>query len=295
MKIDSNEKKLSVLITGASTGIGRECALDLDRRGMKVFAGFRRKEDAKALQKQSSKELIPLILDITVDASIRDAVNTVARNTGNNGLYGLVNNAGIVVPGPLEILPICECKRQFDVNVFGTLAITQAFIPLLRKGKGRIIILGSILGKLALPVLGPYSASKFALNALSTSLRIELNPWNIPVSLIEAGNTSTPMWKKAETNGENFIETLSSGNQLLYSELMNGVKTYFETLKTRGISPKCVVKYVVQALISRHPKTRYIVGRDAKLLSFLVKFLPEKMRDRIIIRRFWRKQNNLRK
>src|SRR5258708_33287478 len=182
----------SVVATGASTGIGEACALRLDRRGFHVFAGVRREVDGGALKQKASGRLTPILLDVTDASSIKSAAAAVAASLDEEGLSGLVNNAGIAIAGPLEFLPIDELRRQFEVNVIGQIAVTQAFLPLLRKGHGRIVNMGSISGRLAFPLLGPYAASKFALRALTTALRMELRPWGIPVSIIEPSGIATP-------------------------------------------------------------------------------------------------------
>jgi NAD(P)-dependent dehydrogenase (short-subunit alcohol dehydrogenase family) len=174
----------AVVVTGASTGIGAACALRLDHLGFQVFAGVRRKEDAQALQAKASPQLMPIFLDVTDLDSITAAMHKVAITVGNSGLIGLVNNAGIAVGAPLEFIPITEFRKQLEVNVTGQLAVTQAFLPLLRLAKGRIVNMGSITGRSATPFLGAYSASKFALEALTDALRLELRPWGIWVAIL---------------------------------------------------------------------------------------------------------------
>src|SRR5436190_20383212 len=187
----------SVVITGASTGIGKTCALRLDRLGFQVFAGVRRTEDGETLKRQASQRLTPITIDVTDSGSIAAAASMVATAVGDAGLQGLVNNAGIAVACPLEFLPISLLSQQLEVNVTGQIDVTQVFLPLLRAGNGRIVNMGSISGRMAYPLLGPYCASKFALEALTASLRMELRPWHIPVSIIEPGAIATPIWSKA--------------------------------------------------------------------------------------------------
>src|SRR5712691_5002789 len=177
----------AVVITGAASGIGEACALHLDKLGFCVFAGVRREVDGAALQGKASERLTPLLLDVTDAASIRFAVEIVATGVVETGLAGLVNNAGITVAGPLEFLPVSELRRQLEVNVIGQVAVTQAFLPLLRRGQGRIVNMGSLAGRIATPFIGPYHASKFAMEALTDSLRMELRRWGMHVSLIEPG------------------------------------------------------------------------------------------------------------
>ncbi len=176
----------TVLITGASTGIGEACALWLQDRGYRVFAGVRKSTDAEALQQKSKGHLTPVLLDVADEASIREAVQFVL--TQEPKLEGLVNNAGIAVAGPLEFVPLQELRRVLEVNVVGQVAVTQAFLPLLREARGRVVLMSSISGRVAAPLMGPYAASKFALEAIGDALRRELAPWGIEVSIIEPGN-----------------------------------------------------------------------------------------------------------
>ena len=186
----------AVVITGASTGIGAASAVELARRGFSVFAGVRKRCDGERLKAQSP-HIVPLLLDVTDAGQIAAAAETVGRAVGDAGLAGLVNNAGIVVAGPLEILPLDQLRLQLEVNVVGQIAVTQAFLPLLRKARGRIVNMGSFNGRIASPYLAPYAASKHALEALSDAMRLELRAWGIRVSVIEPGATTTPIWDKS--------------------------------------------------------------------------------------------------
>ena len=176
-----------VVITGASTGIGAASARHLDRLGFRVFAGIRKSQDGERLRAQTSSKLTPIRFDVTDDGSIAAAADTIRAALDGDGLAGLVNNAGIAVPGPIETVPLAEARKQFEVNVLGQIAVTQAFLPLLRQGRGRIVNIGSIAGLTATPFLGLYGASKFALEALTDALRVEVRPWGINVSIIEPG------------------------------------------------------------------------------------------------------------
>ena len=187
----------AVVITGASSGVGRACTAALDRRGWRVFAAVRRDEDARRLGEGASPRWTPLRLDVTDAAQIDAAVQRVNEELGERGLAGLVNNAGIAVFGPLEFVHLDEMRRQLEVNVTGQVAVIQRFLPLLRAAKGRIVNVGSITGRVALPYFGPYTLTKFALEAISDVLRIELRKWGIRVSLVEPGSVDTPMWAKA--------------------------------------------------------------------------------------------------
>ena len=187
MSVARTTSAASVVITGASTGIGAACALALDKLDFRVFAGVRKRADGEALQAQASAKLTPVELDITNSNEIAAALKTIAGEVGDAGLTGLVNNAGIGVVGPLEIVSLDELRRQFEVNVIGLIAVTQALLPLLRKARGRVVNMSSIAGRAAMPYMGPYAASKHALEALSDALRIELQHTGVRVSVIEPG------------------------------------------------------------------------------------------------------------
>lgn len=272
----------AVVITGASTGIGAACALDLDRRGFQVFAGVRRVEDGDRLRQRSSARLAPLRLDVTDPASIRLATEVVQSRVGQSGLAGLINNAGIAVAGPLEAVPIPDLRRQLDVNVIGPVAVTQAFLPLLRQGRGRIINIGSIAGRATMPLMGPYSASKYALEAITDALRLELLPWGIHVSIIEPGAIATPIWEKSNQDAA-ALEAASPEMARLYAGAVAAVKKVVAEAARRAIPPDAVVDAVVQALTASRPKTRYVVGWDAKVRAVMVKWLPDRLADKLLI------------
>ncbi|HYW70434.1 MAG TPA: SDR family oxidoreductase [Pyrinomonadaceae bacterium] len=273
------------LVTGASSGIGRATALLLDRSGFQVFAGVRRGEQGEALRRQASERLTPILLDVTDQHSIEAAARSVADKLGGRALAGLVNNAGIDIAGPLETSSIAEARSQFEVNVIGLLAVTQAFLPLLRQGRGRLVNMGSVLGRLAIPLMGAYSASKFALEGLTDALRIELRPWGILVSLIEPGPVATPLWSKTHLlAGMNEERGAAAGE--LYATANAAAHAAFTKFGQTGISPDRVAAKVFEALMASNPKPRYLVGRDAKALSWLASLVPDRIRDRILIKRF---------
>lgn len=272
----------AVVITGASTGIGAACALTLDRRGFQVFAGVRRVEDGDRLRQQSSARLSPLRLDVTDPASIRVATETVQSLVGQAGLAGLINNAGIAVAGPLEAVPMADLRRQFDVNVIGPAAVTQAFLPLLRRGRGRIVNMGSIAGRATMPLMGPYSASKHALEAMTDALRLELLPWGIRVSIIEPGAIATPIWEKSNQDAA-ALEAASPDMARLYAGAVAAVKKVVAEAARRAIAPDAVVGAVVHALTASRPKTRYVVGWDAKIRALMAQWLPDRVADAVLI------------
>ncbi len=272
-----------IVITGASTGIGAACALGLDRLGYRVFAGVRRVQDGEALAKQASTRLTPVMLDVTEADSIAMAAELVRSAVGGWGLAGLINNAGIAVGAPLEAVPIPDLRRQFEVNVVGLVAVTQAFLPMLRQGRGRIINMGSIAGRATMPLMGPYSASKYALEALTDALRLELLPWSIGVSIIEPGAIATPIWEKSGHAARMLEASVSPELRALYAPAVAAVKQAVEGAAKRAIVPEAVVRAVVHALTAPRPKTRYLVGWDAKIRAWMVKLLPDRLADRLLV------------
>ncbi len=274
--------KGAVVITGASTGIGAACAVHLATLGFRVFAGVRKTADGQALKGRVSGALTPLLLDVTDEASISRAAKEVDEAVGATGLYGLVNNAGIVVAGPLEILPLDELRKQLEVNVVGQLAVTQAFVPLLRRARGRLVNVGSISGRSASPALGPYAASKSALEALTHALRVELKPWGINVCLIEPGAVSTPIWEKSKAAGEELARRAPTEGHTLYAGLIAAVQKAAGHAARRAMPVQIVAEVVAQALTTPKPKTRYVVGRDAKIQAAAAWLLPDRLRDRLL-------------
>ena len=273
----------TVVVTGASTGIGQACALLLDQLGFSVFAGVRQDIDAQTLKQKGSQRLIPIFLDVTDAESIASAVNQVTNAVGGAGILGLVNNAGIAVPGPLELLAIAEFQYQMQVNVTGQLAVTQAFLGLLRQDRGRIVNMGSISGRSPTPFLGAYNASKFALVALTDVMRMELRPWGISVSIIEPGSIATPIWDKSLNQSEVAQQDLSQTAQNLYGQAMNIVRKKMQIIASGGISADIVAQAVLHALTAKKPKTRYLIGLDAKIGAVLKHILPDKLHDRVIL------------
>jgi NAD(P)-dependent dehydrogenase (short-subunit alcohol dehydrogenase family) len=274
----------AVVITGASTGIGEACALHLDKLGFRVFAGVRKRADGDALKQKSSDRLTPLPIDVTKAGTIASAAATVAAATEDAGIAGLVNNAGIAVAGPLEFLPVDEIRKEFEVNVFGLLAVTQAFLPLVRKGRGRIVNIGSIAGRSALPFAGAYASSKFALEGLTDALRVELMRWDIRVSIVEPGGIATPIWEKSRAKGADIARGLPPQARELYGWAFDAMRTVAEHAARTASPVEMVARAVAHALTAKRPKTRYLVGRDAERRA-LFQRLPDRLRDRIILNR----------
>ena len=278
----NQRNRMSVVVTGASTGIGAACALDCASRGMAVFAGVRDPRAGEALVAKAGPSLIPVLLDVTDEPSIARSLEVVQRVVGGAGLGGLVNNAGIVVGSPLEVIPLSQLRTQLEINVIGQIAVTQAFLPLLRLDHGRIVNMGSIAGRGTIPLLGPYSASKYALEALTDALRMELQPWGIQVSIIEPGAIATPIWEKSGKAAQELEALAGDEAKALYGDAVSRVREAVAQSAERAISPDAVVRAVHHALTAARPKTRYLVGNDAKLRAWMVKWLPDRMQDTLL-------------
>ena len=272
----------AVVITGASTGIGAACALHLDRVGFAVFAGVRKSEDGVALQKSGSDRLVPVELDVTDLTTIQKSHAVVFEATRERGLFGLINNAGIAVVGPLEAVPISDLRQQLEVNVIGQVAVIQAFLPLVRQARGRIVNMGSIAGLSTMPLMGPYSASKFALEAITDALRLEVQQWGIHVAIVEPGAIATPIWNKSAIEAAEREAAIETELRTLYKSVVASVRKVVGEASKRAISADAVAKVVEDALTASTPKTRYLVGTDAKLRALMVRLLPDRISDRML-------------
>src|ERR687887_354312 len=273
----AEQSRGAVVVTGASTGIGETCAKHLSSLGFQVFAGVRMPEDAEKLR---SAGLEPLTIDVTDQESVRSA----AAQLGDVPLAGLVNNAGVAVAGPLEFIPIEEFRRQLDVNVVGPVAVTQAFLPALRKARGRIVNMGSIGGRVALPLLSPYAASKFALEGITDALRRELRQWGIQVAIVEPGAIATPIWDKSREANEELAKDAPPEAEQLYGKLIERIRAESAQLGRTGLPPIEVAKAVEHALTASRPKTRYLVGREAKGRAAAAALLPDRAFDALVAR-----------
>ena len=262
----------SVVVTGASSGIGRASALRLARAGWRVYGGVRTVSDADKLREQGVE---PVQLDVTDAAQIAATAAAIGPE-----LHGLVDNAGIAVAAPLELVPLEELRRQLEVNVVGQVAVLQAVLPALRQANGRVVLMGSIGGRSALPFLGPYAASKHALEALADSLRVELRPFGILVSIVEPGSIATPIWRKGAERAQELSAEFEPGRAALYAP---AVARFREVALSRGlgVDPDVVAKAVEHALTASRPKARYLVGRDAHLRAWIER-LPTRLRDRVL-------------
>jgi NAD(P)-dependent dehydrogenase (short-subunit alcohol dehydrogenase family) len=278
----SDARVRTVLVTGASTGIGRAIAERLDRAGYRVFAGIRSEEAAAALRAAGSARLTPVRLDITVAADIAACLQRLTEALGSDGgLDGLVNNAGVVsAVCPMEFVPLEAVRRQFEINVMGHVAVTQAMLPLIRRVRGRIVNIGSASGRLAMPFLGPYAATKHALEALSDVWRRELGLSGIRVALVQPGLIDTPMWQKGAGVSEAQKREAPPEARALYGEALDNGWSLMLAETKRAVGPDTVARVVQHALEARHPRTRYPVGPGARTAVFS-RFLPDGLVDRI--------------
>jgi NAD(P)-dependent dehydrogenase (short-subunit alcohol dehydrogenase family) len=267
----------TVLVTGASTGIGEAAVLHLRELGFDPIAAVRKDEDAERLEGQGVRTTRIDVTDANQIAAAREAL-------GDEPLAGLVNNAGIAVAAPLEFLPIDRLRQQLEINLIGQVAVTQAFLPALRRARGRIVNVSSIGGRVGLPLVGAYAASKFGLEGVSDSLRRELRGQGVDVILIEPGGVKTPIWKK----GERLADEMMGGEmppeaEQLYGRMIERLRA--ETVKIeqeRGIEPRAVAEVIGTALTASRPRARYLVGRDAKIRGPMAKILPDRVMDRLI-------------
>lgn len=257
----------TAIVTGASSGIGQACAVRLARAGWRVLAGVRREGDAP----EGTEEVL---LDVTDAEQIRDTAERVDE------LNGLVNNAGIALGSPLELVPVDQFRHQLEVNLVGQVAVTQALLPALRRAKGRIVFMGSIAGRSALPFLAPYAASKHALEAVADSLRLELKPFGIPVSIVEPGSIRTAIWGRSAARADELAATMDSGLAELYAERVAAFRSVALKRGEGGAPADRVAEVVEEALTAERPHARYLVGRDAKLRAGFER-LPDRIRDRI--------------
>lgn len=271
----------TVVITGASTGIGEATATLLAERGFTVFAGVRKEADGQKLASRGLENLRPLKIDVASADSIAAAVKEVEAAVGTRGLSGLINNAGISGGGPLEFTPIAEIRQMFDVNVFGLIETTQAFLPLVRLARGRIVCTGSISGRTSVPFVAPYSMTKSAVQSLCHALRLELKPWGIEVVCVEPGSIATPIWDKGMSEFDEKQESLPPRAFELYGTVIPKLRTLTERTAKTGIPPSRVAEVVLEALTARRPRPRYLVGTDARAQA-VVGRLPDRVRDKAL-------------
>jgi NAD(P)-dependent dehydrogenase (short-subunit alcohol dehydrogenase family) len=273
----------AVVITGASTGIGEATALKLATSGFTVYAGVRKDADAEKLTSQSLPNLRPIKIDVAKQESIDAALREVTALVGDAGLAGLINNAGISGGGPLEFTELNEIRAMFETNVFGLIATTQAFLPLIRVAKGRIINTGSISGRTSVPYVAPYSMTKAGVQALSHALRVELKPWGIHVVCVEPGSIATPIWDKGLQEVDDKTAAMPPAGQELYGAMIPKLKALTERTAKMGIPPERVADVMLEAMTASRPRARYLVGMDARAQAALGR-MPDRVRDAALSR-----------
>jgi NAD(P)-dependent dehydrogenase (short-subunit alcohol dehydrogenase family) len=276
----------TIVITGASTGIGHASAIHLSRTGFLVFAGVRKPSDAERLTKEGGDRIVPVAIDVTDDASIRAALQTVRARLDGRGLDGLVNNAGLGIAGPIEHVTREVLWHQFEVNVFGQIAVTQAFLPLIRQARGRIVNMGSVGSHISMPFGGVLCATKSAFRSLNDALRLELHPFGIHVSMIEPAAIHTPATEKMLGDVDAVIDALPPEGKARYADMLREFIRRAYEREQAGSPPEVVAEAVLHALTAEHPRARYPVGKHSRLLVNMPRFLPDGLLDRIRYRLF---------
>lgn len=270
-----------VVVTGASSGIGRATAQRLAADGFHVLAGVRREEDA---DRTAAANIEPVIVDITNVDTLAALAERIAGDPARCPLRAIVNNAGIAVNAPVEMAPLDEWRRQIEVGVIGQIAVIQALTPALLESGGRIVNIGSLGGKIAMPGFGPYSAAKFAMEAVNDSLRREMDVFGLKVVMITPGGVSTGMSARGIATATQLAALMTPAQHKRHDRLFDGVVAQAEDWAKNGISPEKVAAVVSRAISDRRPKVRYTAGPDAALLTRLVRLMPESMLDGILRR-----------
>jgi len=266
-----------VLVTGASSGIGLDACRELAAHGLRVFGSVRRAEDGAVVLASGAT---PVLLEVTDRASIRAARDQISTLLGATPLAGLVNNAGISGAGPVELLDLDEFRRMFEVNTLGAVGVTQEFLPMLKEARGRIVNISSVSGRFASPFMAPYSASKFALEAISDCMRHEFHPFGIDVILIEPGMTRTPIW------GKSARRELTSVQNTPYEQVLTRMRDHAASVGDGALPPSRVAAAILHALTARRPSTRILVVGN-RLLYTLRTWIPDRLMDRRVARRLW--------
>ncbi len=267
----------TVLVTGAGRGIGRAIAERLAEGGFDVLAGVRTEQDAAAVRAARPHRVTPVILDVTDPRQLAALPDALPER-----LDAVVNNAGIVVAGPLEALTDDDLRRQFDVNVVGQLAVTRAVLPRLRAARGRVVFVSSLNGRLSMPLMGAYSASKFALEAAADALRMELRPWDVEVVVVEPAQTDTDLWRTADAMVHQAESQMTNEHRRLYADHVAGIKKMIPMSQRMAVPADKVAAVVSEALIARRPRPRYIVGVAPRVQLAVLTALPTRLRDRVL-------------
>lgn len=265
----------SVVITGAGSGIGAATVVRLDRDGWRVFAGVHGPEEIPVLDRQTSDRVTVAPLDVTNASSIKEFAGLVDLQLGADGLHALVDNAGKGFAGPLETLPIEKLREQLEVNVVGQVAVTQQFLPALRRSEGsRVVLVGSVGGLVAVGFAGAYHASKYALEAIGDAWRQELAPDDVQVALVEPGPLATPIWSKAAHS----LDALPSTDR--YGDRVRALRERLERMGKTSAGPEQAVELIVHALTAARPRTRYAGGVAAKVVPRVRRLVPDRLFDR---------------
>ena len=268
-----------ILISGASTGMGAATARELVRRGYHVLAGVRREADADALR---GTRLEPVILDITDPAQIEAVTRRIAADPARRPLRAVINNAGIAINAPVELLSMDEWRRQFEVNFFGHVAVTQAVLPALHASSGRVVNISSVGGKVAMPTYGAYAGAKFALEAMSDALRRELAPHGVQVVVVEPGGVRTEMTGHGIERANDTLATMSPAERSRYGGLLQAIVNHATAFTASGLPAEVAGRIIADAATVRRPRARYTIGRDAAVLTRLSRVLPDRVLDRML-------------
>jgi NAD(P)-dependent dehydrogenase (short-subunit alcohol dehydrogenase family) len=268
-----------IVVTGASTGMGAATARELARKGFHVLAGVRREVNADALRADGIE---PCILDITVESDVAAIADRVARDPLHRPLRALVNNAGIAINAPVETLPMAEWRRQFEVNLFGHIAMTQALFPALLSSSGTVVNISSVGGKFALPTYGAYAGSKFALEAVSDALRREVSGAGMKVVVVEPGAAKTEMAERGIATAEGLAANMTATQLARYGDLTAAIAAQARSFNDTAVSAEHAAKVIAKAATASHPRTRYTIGRDAAILVPLSRLVSDRMLDRIM-------------
>jgi NAD(P)-dependent dehydrogenase (short-subunit alcohol dehydrogenase family) len=278
-----------IVVTGASTGIGAAAVKVLAHRGFHVLAGVRREADADALRGLGIQGIEPRILDITVESDITAIADRIARDPQRRPLRALVNNAGIAVNAPVETLPITQWRRQFEVNLFGHIAMTQALLPALLNSSGTLVNISSVGGKVVLPTYGAYAGSKFALEAVSDALRREVGTAGVKVVVVEPGAVKTEIAERGIATSEGLLAGMTDAQLARYGDVMEAVTAQARSFNETGVSADAAAAAIAKAVTASRPRTRYTIGRDAAILLRISRFISDRTLDRIVrlqLRRF---------
>jgi NAD(P)-dependent dehydrogenase (short-subunit alcohol dehydrogenase family) len=275
----STEPESLVVVTGASTGMGAATARELARQGFHVLAGVRRDNDADTIR---ATNIEPVILDITQPDHLKALIERIATDPARRALRALVNNAGIAVNAPVETLPIAEWRWQFEVNLFGHIAITQALMPALLASSGRVVNISSVGGKIAMATYGAYAGTKFALEAVSDALRREVAPLGVQVIIVEPGGVRTEMSARGIATANDLAASMTHEHSNRYGPLVQAIIAQSADFTRNGLPAEKAALVIARAVTDRRPRTRYTIGRDAALLTRLSRILPDRLLDRIL-------------